>query len=330
VEQVTWYAARASGVVAWALVLLTIVWGMLFATRVLGRRVAPAWLLSLHRYFATLSLVFVGVHVGAIMLDSYTSFGPADVLVPLASSWHPVAVAWGIVGMYLLVAIEVTSLLRQRLSHRVWHAIHLCSYLLFGAITVRFVTAGTDVRAMVASTTGVMIATAAAFGGAALYLWRSDPGGASARQRGAPSSTHHARDRPPTEHPGPEEAGRHDGERGHERVIVHDDPQRHPHGHRHEPRARGAPEPERVTVEARGHPADGQPRGERPGDPHEVGHAGMEMVRPATDDHEGRNDCEVAEERRDDRAGSREGAADGTRAHPCSVAATNRHSGIGR
>ena len=40
--------------------------------------------------------IFVGVHVGSIMLDSYTSFGPADVLVPFASSWHPLAVAWGV------------------------------------------------------------------------------------------------------------------------------------------------------------------------------------------------------------------------------------------
>jgi predicted ferric reductase len=175
-SQIPWYAARASGVVAWALILLTIVWGMLLATRVLGRTPAPAWLLSLHRFLAALSLVFVGVHVGALLLDSYTSFGPADVLVPFASTWHPLAVAWGIVGMYLLVAIEITSLLRHRLSHKVWHAIHLCSYALFGMVTIHFATAGTDVRTMLTSTAAVLIATAAAFGSAALSLWRSDPG----------------------------------------------------------------------------------------------------------------------------------------------------------
>jgi DMSO/TMAO reductase YedYZ heme-binding membrane subunit len=175
-SQIPWYAARASGVVAWALILLTIVWGMLLATRVLGRRAAPAWLLSLHRYLGALAVVFVGVHVGAILLDTYTSFGPVDVLVPFASSWHPVAVAWGIVGMYLLAAIEITSLLRHKLSNKVWHAIHLTSYILFGVVTVHFVTAGTDARAILASTAAVLIATAAAFGSAALYLWRSDPG----------------------------------------------------------------------------------------------------------------------------------------------------------
>jgi hypothetical protein len=175
-SQIPWYAARASGVVSWSLILLTIVWGMLLATRVLGRRAAPAWLLSLHRYLGALAVVFVGVHVGAILLDTYTSFGLADVLVPFASSWHPVAVAWGIVGMYLLAAIEITSLLRHKLSHKVWHIIHLTSYLLFGFVTVHFVTAGTDAKAILASTAAVLVATAAAFGSAALYLWRSDPG----------------------------------------------------------------------------------------------------------------------------------------------------------
>jgi DMSO/TMAO reductase YedYZ heme-binding membrane subunit len=175
-SQIPWYAARASGVVSWALILLTIVWGMLLATRVLGRRAAPAWLLSLHRYLGALACVFVGVHVVGILLDSYTSFGLADVLVPFASSWHPLAVAWGIVGMYLLAAIEVTSLLRHKLSNKMWHSIHLLSYLLFGAVTVHFVTAGTDAKAILASTAAVLVATAAAFGSAALYLWRSDPG----------------------------------------------------------------------------------------------------------------------------------------------------------
>ena len=175
-SQIPWYAARASGVVAWALILLTCVWGLLLATRVLGRKAAPAWLLSLHRYLGALAVVFVGVHVGALLLDSYTSFGPTDVLVPFATSWHPLAVAWGIVGMYLLVAIEVTSLLRHKMSNKVWHAIHLLAYILLGMTTIHFVTAGTDARAIFASTAAVLVSTAAAFGSAALYLWRSDPG----------------------------------------------------------------------------------------------------------------------------------------------------------
>ena len=32
-DKITWYVARSSGIVAWALILTTIVWGLLLATR---------------------------------------------------------------------------------------------------------------------------------------------------------------------------------------------------------------------------------------------------------------------------------------------------------
>ena len=82
-------------------------------------------MLSTHRYLSALAIVFVVVHVVAILADSFVQFALADVLVPMVSSWHPVAVAWGIVGMYLLVAVEVTSLVRARLSPKVWRGVHL-------------------------------------------------------------------------------------------------------------------------------------------------------------------------------------------------------------
>jgi predicted ferric reductase len=174
--KIPWYVARSSGIVAWALVVATIVWGLLLATKVLGRRPAPAWLLSLHRYLGALTVAFVGVHVGAILLDTYTNFGITDVLVPFTGSWHPVAVAWGIVGMYLLAAIEITSLLRHRMSKRSWHAVHLLSYFLFATTTVHMLSAGTDAKAVLASTAAALLGTAVVFGSAALYVWRSDTG----------------------------------------------------------------------------------------------------------------------------------------------------------
>ena len=184
-DKIPWYVARSSGLVAWALILATIVWGLLLATKVLGRRPTPAWLLSLHRYLGALAVVFVGVHVGAILLDTYTGFGITDVLVPFTGSWHPAAVAWGIVGMYLLAAIEITSLLRRRMSKRAWHAVHLLSYFLFATTTVHMLTAGTDVKAVVVSTAAVMLGIAAVFGSAALYVWRQDTGEPRAVARAA-------------------------------------------------------------------------------------------------------------------------------------------------
>jgi predicted ferric reductase len=189
VHQLTWYTARASGLVAWGLLLASVVWGLLLATRVLGKRPTSAWILSLHRFLGALTVAFVGVHVVAILLDTYTNFSVVNVLVPLTGTWHPLAVAFGIVAMYLLVAVEVTSLVRDRLSAKVWRTVHLLSYFLFATATMHMLTAGTDVRAIVATTAAVMLGVMVSFGSTALYLWRTEPRVPGARRTLRASST---------------------------------------------------------------------------------------------------------------------------------------------
>ncbi len=143
-SQLFWYTARAGGIVAWALLGASVIWGLWLSGRVRPLGARPAWILDLHRFLGGLATVFVGVHVASILLDSYTSFGLTDVLVPFASSWHPLAVAWGIVAMYVLLAVELTSLARNRLPQRLWRVIHVASLPLFVFATIHYVAAGTD------------------------------------------------------------------------------------------------------------------------------------------------------------------------------------------
>jgi methionine sulfoxide reductase heme-binding subunit len=143
-NQLWWYVARAGGIVAWILLAASVVLGLFLSTRLRPLNAPPVWTTDLHRFLGGLATIFVGVHVAAIILDSYTSFGVADVLVPFASSWHPLWVAWGIVSMYLLLAVELTSLARARLPRKLWHAVHLLSLPLFAFSTVHFAGAGTD------------------------------------------------------------------------------------------------------------------------------------------------------------------------------------------
>jgi DMSO/TMAO reductase YedYZ heme-binding membrane subunit len=142
--QLWWYLARASGIVAWTLVSASVVWGLALSTRILGSNPRPNWMLDLHRFLGGLALTFTGVHLVSLLLDNYVSFSPAQLLVPLTSTYRPGAVAWGIVGFYLLVAVELTSLLRRHLSKRVWRLTHLLSFPLFVLSTVHGLLAGTD------------------------------------------------------------------------------------------------------------------------------------------------------------------------------------------
>jgi predicted ferric reductase len=158
-----WYLARASGIVAWALLVASLVWGVLLATRVLRPHDRPAWLLDLHRYLAGLALAMVGLHIASLIADSFVHFGAAEVLVPLASSWRPLPVALGVLSLYVLVAIEVTSLAMRRLSRRVWRSVHLTSYGLVWLVSLHAGFAGSDTvnvvyRGVAVALTGAAVA----------------------------------------------------------------------------------------------------------------------------------------------------------------------------
>jgi DMSO/TMAO reductase YedYZ heme-binding membrane subunit len=143
-SQVWWFTARASGITAWALVTASVLWGMALSTRALGSRPKGPWLTDLHRFLGGLAVVFTVVHMVALWADSYVSFGPSELLVPFASTWQPAAVAAGVVAFYLLVAVEVTSLLVKRLPKVWWKRVHVTSYVLYALATAHLLTAGTD------------------------------------------------------------------------------------------------------------------------------------------------------------------------------------------
>lgn len=142
---VSWYAARSAGIVAWLLVTASVVWGLLLSTRLTAVRPAR-WMLDLHRFLGGLAVTFTVVHVVALVADTYVHFGVADVLVPFASRWRPGAVALGVVAVWLLAAVEVTSLLMRRLPRKAWRAVHAGSYGLFVLATLHGITAGTDLH----------------------------------------------------------------------------------------------------------------------------------------------------------------------------------------
>jgi predicted ferric reductase len=144
--KLSWYVARSSGLIAWAVVTASILWGLALSTRLIRGKGVAAWTRDLHRFLGTLSLVFVAVHVAALVADNYVYFGASELFVPMASPWRPGPVAWGIAATYLLVAIQLTSGFMRRLPRRLWHAVHLTSFPMFAMVTLHGFTAGADNR----------------------------------------------------------------------------------------------------------------------------------------------------------------------------------------
>jgi predicted ferric reductase len=143
-EKIWWYLSRGSGIVAMVLLVLSLVWGVLLATRALKPYDRPAWLLDLHKWLGGTSIVMTALHLFGLVMDDYIHFGLADLFVPGASDYQPVAMAIGVVSMYVLVAVQVTSYMRKRLSARVWRGVHVLSYGLVWSAAIHAGMAGTD------------------------------------------------------------------------------------------------------------------------------------------------------------------------------------------
>jgi hypothetical protein len=143
-SKLSWYVARSSGIVAWATVTASILWGLTLSSRLVRKRGVPAWLLDLHRYLGTLSLVFVMIHLGGLWADNFVYFGWRELFIPMNSPWKTGAVAWGIVAFYFLAAIQITSWLMRHIKRKIWHAIHLTSIGLWITATVHTFLAGQD------------------------------------------------------------------------------------------------------------------------------------------------------------------------------------------
>jgi predicted ferric reductase len=147
-EKLAWYVSRSSGLMAWVIITASIVWGLALSSRIVRKRGAPAWLLDLHRYLGTLSLAFTAVHLVSLPFDKYAHISITELLVPYVSAkrngYAPGPIAWGIVGFYLLIAIQLTSWAKKRIPAKLWHIVHLTSIPLFAIATIHGFTAGTE------------------------------------------------------------------------------------------------------------------------------------------------------------------------------------------
>jgi methionine sulfoxide reductase heme-binding subunit len=141
---VTWYVARASGMVAFALLTTTIAIGLLMSGRARLRRWPRFAIEDVHRFASLLTWSFVGIHALALLADSYLPFSVADLLVPGIAPYRLVATALGIVAMELLAALAIANVLRTQISYRFWRRTHYLNFAVWLLVLGHGVTAGSD------------------------------------------------------------------------------------------------------------------------------------------------------------------------------------------
>jgi sulfoxide reductase heme-binding subunit YedZ len=168
-----WYVMRGSGLVALALLTLTMVAGVVNARRFATPRWPRVVTALLHRNVALLSVTFLAVHVATAALDSFVSVGWLAAIVPFTSAWNRLWVGVGTAAVDLMIALVVSSLLRARMTHRAWRAVHWLAYAAWPLAMVHGFTTGTD--SATAWARSVYVASVLAVGAAIGWRLRRRP-----------------------------------------------------------------------------------------------------------------------------------------------------------
>jgi predicted ferric reductase len=140
-----WYLSRASALVAFTLVWLSMATGLIITNKLARLWPGGPIAFDLHQYTSLLGLAFGLFHALILMGDQYINYTLAQILVPFNSvGYKPVWVGLGQVGFYLLAIVSLSFYVRKRIGHRAWRLIHFLSFLSLVLALAHGIMSGTD------------------------------------------------------------------------------------------------------------------------------------------------------------------------------------------
>jgi sulfoxide reductase heme-binding subunit YedZ len=143
-SEALWALGRGTGVASLVLISLALVFGLVTRS---GRPIGtlPRFSVALiHRNVSLLASVFVVIHVLSLLFDSSAQLKLVDLVLPFLGSYRPVWLGLGTLGVDLLIAVIVTSLLRRRIGQRAFRFVHWFSYAMFPVALFHSIFTGTD------------------------------------------------------------------------------------------------------------------------------------------------------------------------------------------
>ncbi len=140
-----WYLSRASGFVAYGLIWLSVVLGLLITNKL--ARIWPGGPLAadVHQFASLLGLGFALFHGMILLGDHYINYTLPQLLIPFAgTAYRPLWVGFGQLGFYLALPIAFSFYARKSIGYRTWRLIHYASFAFFLLAIVHAVYSGTD------------------------------------------------------------------------------------------------------------------------------------------------------------------------------------------
>lgn len=140
-----WYLARSSAIVAYILLWLSMVAGLLMTSKLARLWPGGPVAFDLHRHASLLGLAFALFHALILLGDRYIQADLRQILVPFAYASHqPLWVGLGQIGLYLLALVGLSFYVKSWLGRGAWRLIHFLSFALFTLALLHGIFSGSD------------------------------------------------------------------------------------------------------------------------------------------------------------------------------------------
>jgi len=143
-EYAWWLASRASGIVALALISLSVMLGLAMAGRVSREPKLRKAMIAVHEHAALAALIAIAVHGITLLGDKWLDPGVPGILIPFRMEHEPLYTGLGILGGYLAAALGLSFYARRRIGTKRWRSLHKATILVYVLSVIHTLGAGSD------------------------------------------------------------------------------------------------------------------------------------------------------------------------------------------
>lgn len=147
--QAFWFLSRASALVAYGLLWLSMCLGLLITNKLARLWPGGPLAFDLHQHTSLLSLAFALFHGLILLGDRYLNIAAWQIALPFGmSAYRPFWVGMGQMGFYALGVVAFSFYLRKQITWRVWRLIHFLSFATYLLTLLHGIASGTDSPAL--------------------------------------------------------------------------------------------------------------------------------------------------------------------------------------
>ncbi|MEK7549925.1 MAG: hypothetical protein AAB519_03010 [Patescibacteria group bacterium] len=149
-----WYIGRASGILAFILLTIVVVNGLLISTRLVSHFFPPALNYEVHRFVAWAALLATIGHFASFTFDKYLHLTWIEALIPFVlrrdfTSLLGINLSWsigiGTLAFYMIATLIITSELKNKfISLKKWRSLHYMSFVAYLLFLGHGIFAGSD------------------------------------------------------------------------------------------------------------------------------------------------------------------------------------------